>query len=162
MKEKVLMDYVVNNKTMALLPAAHMDYYTIALEWNQTLYIKKKPFTLIDEACLRGGSSFEGRRLSAIFKTGLQRKLPIGINTEKNIFVFPTMAPKHFNCQWIFSSHIQSVIRDPSAPKKSILIFNNQQKINLNISHKSLQNQIYRTSHCMLRFSDKWDEPTIS
>jgi len=101
--------YEINEQTLALKPAFHHEYSTIALEGDQKkLYIRKTPLQLIQQAALKGGSDYNGRRKSIIYLTGIKKKIPIPLYPHKNIYTFPTHSPNHKDCHWIFFQHVES------------------------------------------------------
>lgn len=151
---KILTHYHVNYRTMLLLPARHIDYQTIVLEIDRKLFIKETPLQLIKQACLDGGASYDGRRAAVMYQTHFARKVPIPISTSKKIYTFPTHAPNHFDCHWIFYHHIQYIQphHDKSNPNiQSMVLFKNGQKLLLEQSYYSLDKQMQRTTMCILR-----------
>ncbi|MFA9560376.1 competence protein ComK [Evansella sp. AB-rgal1] len=149
----VLEDYAINKRTLALLSAAHIDYQTIVLEGNNIFYIRKRPMELIKSACYKGGASYEGRREATIHETTAKKKVPIAINTNENIFVFPTLSPNNFHCNWIFYHHVLHVIPIPKIPNQCTIIFNNRKQITLNVSSEVIEKQMNRTHTCTKYFS---------
>ncbi|MFD1362311.1 competence protein ComK [Lentibacillus salinarum] len=152
----ILPSYEINGATMALLPAAHIDYETTVIERNQELFIRKTPHQLISSACLENCSTYEGRRETVMHHFGFKRKVPIPINPRKNLFAFPTHSPSDFTCCWIFYKHIQAIL-PPSAsskntPNQTILLFKNALQLPVDVSHYVLEKQLERTGMCMWRF----------
>lgn len=147
----MLMDYEINEKTIALKPAYHTKYDTIVYETGKQFYIKKPAFQLIQEACLHYGSSYDGRKESVIHHTGYKRKVPIPISISKNIFTFPTHSPSDFNCAWIFYKHVESIKRYSPASNRnpeSIVIFKNGMDLTFKVSPYILEKQMQRTAIC--------------
>ena len=153
MNEKTLENYLINNNTLAILPAAHIAYRSIVLEGEKQLFIKKPPLKLVEIACLCGGADFKGRRKSVIHQTGIQRKVPIPINPRFDIIAFPTHAPDKFDCQWIFYNHIQSILPHSNNTKQSVITFTNDKKLIVDIAPALLVKQVYRTAFCAKKFS---------
>lgn len=150
----ILNDYEINTETSVLIPAYHFEYDTIAREGNHKLYIKKTPLQLIKEACLEGGSTYEGRRLAVIHQTGSQHKVPIPISPFEHIFAFPTHSPELHKCSWIFYHHVKSISPDPKKSRQTIITFKDgNDPLILAVSFNALQKQIQRTSYCIVRFS---------
>jgi competence protein ComK len=166
MSEHVLPDYDIHKGTIAVLSAAAIEYSSIVLEPDQTLYIRKPPLQLIKEACLEGGSTYDGRREAVTHLTGAQNKVPIPVNPREYLFAFPTHSPQLFECNWLFYHHIHKIQPKPKTPGTSIVTFKTRQDpLTLDVSHHSLQKQIQRTAYCIVRFSMThlqrlpWDEP---
>ncbi|SFD87382.1 competence protein ComK [Lentibacillus persicus] len=152
----LLNNYVINEDTMALLPAAHIDYDTIAIETNQELCIRKTPHQLIRDACLNDCSTYEGRREAVMHHFGFKRKVPVPISPAQNCFVFPTHAPADFVCSWIFYSHVQNVLPASGSTKnthgQSIIVFKNGRQLQVDVSLYVLEKQLARTGMCMWKF----------
>lgn len=148
-----LPDYVINEKTMALLSVAHFDYSTIVLETDRQYFVRKTPNQLIASGCLVGGASYEGRRAAVMHQTDWKKKVPIPINLSKNIFSFPTQSLKSFSCHWLFYHHIQSLEIFHSPKAQSIITFKNHTQLPLQESYHILNQQIQRTAICILKFA---------
>lgn len=145
--KKVLDYYTINEQTMAILPAYHIEYESIVIEVDQTYYVKINPLKLIQENCLINGASYDGRRKSVIFLTGYSRCIPIPINPRHDIYVFPTHSPQNDQCSWIFFNHIQRVSRATNK-NESVIHFKNGQDLTINISFHTLSKQNFRVFIC--------------
>ncbi|WP_102345914.1 competence protein ComK [Bacillus sp. Marseille-P3661] len=154
--KKVLDTYEVNRSTMALLSVAHIDYCCIALEDNQTLYVRQTPISIVKASCLDGGSTYDGRRTAVTHRTGSKHRVPIPINPNENIFAFPTHSPKAFECSWIFYHHVKS-IKTFSSPTnhaiQTVITFQNGHQEILNESYYILKKQYQQTAICILAFA---------
>lgn len=155
MKKQILDHYEVNKNTMALLSIPHPDFDSIALEPSFELSIRKPPLPLIKQACLEGGSSYEGRRAAVVYQTGVKHKVPIPINPLERIYAFPTHSPKEFECAWIFPNHVRQVTPYllPNQPNQTKVVFQNLTHIILPVSYYTIEKQIQRSSYTMIRFS---------
>jgi competence protein ComK len=156
METNVLASYEINEDTVAIIPANHYDYASIVLEGNETYYVKKKVFQLIEEGCLEGGAKFEGRRESVIHKTGSDMKVPIPINPNENIYAFPTNSPSSHDCMWIFYFHVKEVKPNGNNKAQTMITFNNSEKLLVDVSYQIIKKQMLRTSYCILRFSPRF------
>ncbi|MBM7571394.1 competence protein ComK [Aquibacillus albus] len=149
---KILSNYDVNEQTMALLPAAHLDYYTIVLDCNRQLLVKRTPLQLIGSACLKAGSSYDGRRSAVIYLTNSKKKIPIPIDPFLNIYAFPTCSPSQFHCHWIFYHHVKSIVsnsKTSQANTPSSIIFKNEYQLPMKESFYLLEKQMHRTAECV-------------
>jgi competence protein ComK len=147
--------YDINPDTLALLPARHTDYDTIVLERHKQYFVKKTAIKLLEEACLEGGSDYDGRRAAVTYKTDVQSKILIPVNPLEHIYAFPTHSPKLHECSWFFYHHIKSIKRHPTSLTESIITFKNYKELQLPISYHTLEKQMQRTSYCIVRFSHK-------
>lgn len=129
---------------MALIPVNHMNYQTIALETDRTLYIKKTPLEIIQRGCLDNFSSFAGRRESIQHLTGFSRKTPIPISIYRNIIAFPTHAFKNWDCCWIFYNHVDSIVE--KLPNQSVILFKNGNQVTVEVPKLELLKQLERTN----------------
>jgi competence protein ComK len=155
MEKNVLASYEINEDTMAIIPANEFDYATIVLEGNETYYVKKKVSQLIEKGCLEGGAKFEGRRESVIHKTGIDKKVPMPINPNENIYAFPTHSPSSHDCMWIFYFHIKEVKPNGNNKAQTMITFNNAHELLVDVSYQIIKKQKLRTAYCVHRFSPR-------
>ena len=142
-------NYSINENTLALIPARNIDYQTIVAEKTRKLYIRKTPLEIVKTACYQQWYTYEGRREAVMRHTNFRRKVPIPINHQKGIYLFPTDSPKSFENVWISYKHIATT--KALANGKSAVIFYNGLQLTLNISHYILRKQMNRTFECMYR-----------
>lgn len=145
--------YDVHRGTMAILAAMYPNYYSEVIETDKRLFVKQTPIQLIRQACLEGGSTYEGRRAAVMHQTGARHKVPIPINPLEEIYAFPTHSAKQFNCNWIFYKHVKRIIRNDRT--QSFIVFQNGLEVTVDVSHYILEKQMYRTSYCLFRFSNR-------
>ncbi|ASK62292.1 competence protein [Virgibacillus phasianinus] len=160
--EKIVTNYTINSNTMALLPAKNIEYDTIVIEQSRRLFVRKTPLELIKLACLAEFCTYEGIRCAVMHHTGWQKKVPIPINKNKSIYAFPTHAPTHFRCAWIFSNHVMEIKRRHSIEKptiQSVITFKNGEHLDMNESYHILEKQMHRTNMCLLRFPSRLSGP---
>ncbi|WP_249869208.1 competence protein ComK [Oceanobacillus saliphilus] len=153
---EILSDYLINEKTMALLPAYNAAYDTIAVEQGKRFFIQKTAIQLINQACIESNSTYEERRQSVINQTGFKRKIPIPINLGKNIFTFPTHATADFHCSWLFYHQLLQIRQNHLKTEphtKSIITFLNGEKVSMDITSYILNKQMERTLECIFAFS---------
>ncbi|WP_067729110.1 competence protein ComK [Oceanobacillus damuensis] len=153
---KIVAHYTIHEQTMALMPAYHSNYQTIALEQERTLFIRQTPMQLIQAACLEYGATYEGRKQAVIHKTGFQRKIPLPIDAGKNIYVFPTHATNDPDCSWIFATHVRNINPTTHLAEKapsSKITFSNGAEILVDVPSSFLQKQMERTLICLSTFS---------
>ncbi|MFC4620290.1 competence protein ComK [Camelliibacillus cellulosilyticus] len=154
MTPDVLSNYEIHRGTMAVLSASAIEFSSIALEVDGKLHIRKPPLQLIKEACLDGGSTYDGRRIAVTYLTGAQNKVPIPIHPMEQIYAFPTHSPQLHECHWLFYHHVLSIKPAPKSPSQSIVRFKNYpDPLKLDVSYNTLDKQMQRTSFCIVRFS---------
>ncbi|WP_400243790.1 competence protein ComK [Niallia sp. JL1B1071] len=147
MKEGIILNkYIAHESTMIIMPIEAIEYDAVVKEIDRTVYVKQTPLEIIKENLLIGGSDFDGRRRSITYKLGMQKKLPMPINPPRNIYAFPTHAPRQFHCQWIFTEHIDHIHPVKHKKKyKSVILFKNGEKVFMEVSPYILEKQIMKS-----------------
>jgi competence protein ComK len=153
--KQIISSYVISPKTMALLSERHIDYCTKVVETNQTYYINTPILSLVEQACLEGYSTYEGRRAAVKHFTGYHQKIPIPIIPSQNIFAFPTISPLQFDCCWLFPNHIQSIHPSPKNKSHSIVKMKNNQTLYIKQSYNTLRKQMHRSAFTMVLQRDR-------
>lgn len=146
--------YLINEHTLALIPAQAIDYDTIILEQEKRLHIQQTPMQIIETSCLQDWTTYEGRRKSVIYHTNFYQKVPIPININKQIYFFPTHSPKHIDNCWLAYQHILSINQTPQqndhhqnaySSVNTIVHFKNGHTLPVHASYHTLQTQMNRT-----------------
>ena len=137
-------DYEINDATMAILPTD--TYHSLVLEENLQYEIDQNPLSILNYSCRYFGSSYLGRREGSknILKSGY--KLPIIVDDSRNLVFLPTSSPDEKSCIWIALNKIKSISKTDDGYSGTIVEFQTGKKITVDISYKSLENQILRAS----------------
>lgn len=154
---EIMTDYLINPRTRILLPAKEIEYDTIIYEQDKQIFVKKTAMQLIETACLRYGSTYDGRRRATVNRTNFKRMVPIPISISRDIYAFPTHSPTDYDCAWIFSNHVQAYKRIPPtkhASEKSMIIFNDNLELSLDVSTHTIKKQKERAELCKFLFTD--------
>ncbi|RXJ02242.1 competence protein [Anaerobacillus alkaliphilus] len=154
MTVEILLDYTINQNTIAIITVAHIDYQTKVIEKNAIFYVKKPALELIKNACLIGGSSYEGRKIAVSYHMRVKHKVPIPINPILHIFAFPTHSPTQYHCSWIFPSHVKAIEKHPTKPNHTVIIFKNSYKLEIPVSYYQIEKQLLRSAGCIIQFSE--------
>ena len=158
--KQIKSNYIINENSLALLPARQIEFETIVIETDQIIKVRKTQLELIEAACHIECCTYDGRRNAVIHHTNFKRKVPIPTNIQKGIYFFPTHSPLDINNKWISYQHINTII-EGSCPTKSYIIFNNGLKLSVNIPYDILDRQMQRTFECMYRLKRvRNDEPS--
>ncbi|PYZ94910.1 competence protein [Salipaludibacillus keqinensis] len=155
--EAVQDDYRITKDTMALLPSYQDGSRTLVYETTKRIYVNQTSKEIVNNGCLEGFSSYDGRRMAAIYQTGKNYNVPIAINPYKNIFAFPTNSPSNYDCIWLFYHHIQDISSAKNNPKHSIVTMSDNAHILVPVSSFTLKKKMYLTSHCVLCCQQIWD-----
>lgn len=145
----ILEEYEIDARTIALCPAKEIEYYTLVISWDGVYKVRKTPYELIVDACEKFSSTYTKRREDVAKKKKFKRKVPIPISPERGIYAFPTHAPKHYDCYWIFVSHIARITRDKQSKEQTTLIFKNLHRLRIPLTYYSIVTQYERTLACL-------------
>lgn len=132
-------NYEINEDTMAIIPLSY--YETLIKETNREFKIAKNTYKVMEESCEYYGSTYSGRVKAAKKILDCSYKLPLIIEESENIVFFPTKSATDENCSWLNANHIKKIVK---VGNKSEVIFNNDQKIIIDVSRLSLNNQVSR------------------
>lgn len=134
-------NYEIGSQTLAILP---LDENISKVYEEETEYIiNKSTNSIIKENCEFYGSSYEGRCVGTKVLTGIKTKYPIIIEESRNIIFFPTSSIRNKQSTWIALNKIKDI---KEYKNNSQVEFKNKEKINLDISVYSLENQIVRAT----------------
>lgn len=136
-----MISYEINRNTLALIPID--EEQTKIIEKNRKFIINNNIMDIIKRSCEYFGSSYVGRKEGTRRLTGITHKSPIIIEETNNMIYFPTESPRLNTCSWISFNNIKKIINNNG---KSIIIFDNDKVLKLNISYYTLDNQILRSS----------------
>lgn len=137
-------EYAINAYTMMILPMEYKNkLYSRIIQLNGELHSPYKPTALIKLSCLANGCDFKGRVNGSRYILGGYQKVPIAINSENQMFFFPTTSPDQADCIWINPNYVKNDI--PMGKKITFVTLKNNQTIKVPISHYIFKNQINKT-----------------
>ncbi|KAB7707411.1 hypothetical protein F9802_06570 [Bacillus aerolatus] len=143
---KIVKRYKISLRTMALVEQYHHDYNTIIYDEDGVYYSKQTVRSILEDACMRGFSTYEGRTKVARKLLNYIQKTPLLICLNKNICAFPTMSPNNYGCIWIIHHQVQNCqMKD----RKLTVTFNNGTQLPLDCSLRVFKQQQERTSNCI-------------
>lgn len=149
---KIEQTYTINPLTIAIFPAKQIDYDSIVIEGEKTLYIHQTPLDIIKQSCIDYWSSYEGRKKAVIYYTGFKQKVPIPVSEQIPIVAFPTHALKHIDCAWLIYDHIVNYLAAKTDPaRKTTITFSNGKTMTINVSIRSFTSQMTRALEVMQR-----------
>src|SRR5699024_11593461 len=99
--------YLINEKTKAIVTIKSDYYKTIIYEKDREI---KSPFTatkILEESCIRYGASLKGRRATSKYLLNTNEKLPVAVDRDNGIYLFPTSALRSGDCVWLAYFHIK-------------------------------------------------------
>ena len=135
-------EYEISKDTLAVVP--YGDRKSKVYERNSSFIINDTPNRIMDDSCKYYGSSINGRQQGTTKLTGITYKVPIIVSEEGNIIFFPTSSPRLKKCCWVSLNNIESYYYD-FEKNLCIIIFDNKEKIEFDMSYCILNNQILKS-----------------
>ncbi len=133
--------YYINAETLILMPINNEE--TMVIELDKKIIIKKNIMKIVNDSCCYFGSNYVGRYQGAKKLLNMAYKLPIIVEDFNELVIFPTCSSRQEECCWLCLNNIENYKK---SDKKTIVIFKNNIKIELDISYGSLENQIFRAT----------------
>ncbi|SHF76749.1 competence protein ComK [Ornithinibacillus halophilus] len=141
---------IITEKTKAILTVNDTYYRSIILEGGEETYYKQKPEKLIDHSCIINGASLDGRRKFIKMIFNIKHKIPIPVDPQQGVFLFPTCSTKKEECTWISYFHMREY---KQMGTKTYITFHDDTGILVNNSINSIEMQDMRTSKIVARMS---------
>ena len=135
-------DYEIGTNTVAIVPID--EETSMVYEDEEEYIIKKSSNSIIKTNCEFYGSSYEGRCIGTKYLTGIKSKYPIIIEESRNIIFFPTTSTRKKQSTWIALNKVKKY--NKKNDNNCYILFKNDEKIPLDISYYSLDNQIVRAT----------------
>ncbi len=136
------MKYEISRGTLAIVPNSEEN--SLVYEDDSRYIVNETPFKIMEESCKYFGSTYDGRKDSAKAILGAEYKVPIIIEENNNIIVFPTTSPSSADCVWISLGRIKIFEKIDSSNTK--IIFDNNREIIVPCSYRTIENQVSRAS----------------
>ena len=93
------MKYDISRGTLAIVPNSEEN--SLVYEDDSRYIVNETPFKIMEDSCKYFGSTYNGRKDSAKSILGAEYKVPIIVEENNNIIVFPTTSPSSADCVWI-------------------------------------------------------------
>ncbi|MGI2838278.1 competence protein ComK [Bacillus cytotoxicus] len=156
--ERYVENYVINKKTMALLPVilGEKNVITRVIEVEDSFFMFQKPLDIVERSCRKHGSSFLGRKEVTKELTRITHKAPIAISPTDQLYFFPTYSYSRKECAWLSHFHIAS--NKELADGNLIIRFINGFAVKLEMSKSSFENQQNRTAKLRTEYEDRKDK----
>ena len=135
-------NYEISSATLAIVPLG--DEVSKVYEEEYEYIVQRSANSIIKDNCEFYGSSYEGRCIGTKTLTGIKTKFPIIIEESRNIIFFPTSSTRTKQSTWIALNKIKEISK--KAHQNSEILFKNQDRLDLDISINSLENQIVRAT----------------
>lgn len=136
------MKYEISRGTLAIVPNSEEN--SLVYEDDSRYIVNETPFKIMEESCKYFGSTYDGRKDSAKSILGAEYKVPIIVEENNNIIVFPTTSPSSADCVWISLGRIKYFEKIDSSNTK--IVFDNNREIIVPCSYRTIENQVSRAS----------------
>ncbi|RCW63395.1 competence protein ComK [Saliterribacillus persicus] len=134
----------------------HAKYQSKIIEVKQEVFIEQTPLEILKHNALINGSSYEGRRESVKYILGFEQKIPIPINIEKNIYLFPTSSPNEMDCIWVSSDAITEIKPvEVGEEIKTRILFKFGKTLDLKESNYLIRTQWERAGMCKIAMAHR-------
>ena len=134
-------NYEVNTNTIALIPIDVNK--TRIIEVEKSFVVNMNCMKIVERSCEYFGSSYFGRHIGTKKLTGISHKSPIIIEESRNLIYFPTTSPRLEECSWFA---LRYILDYKSNNGKSLIFLENGEKIEVDISIGSFDNQYLRAT----------------
>ncbi|CCY78842.1 transcription regulator [Mycoplasma sp. CAG:877] len=136
------MKYEISRGTLAIVPNSEEN--SLVYEDDSRYIVNETPFKIMEDSCKYFGSTYNGRKDSAKSILGAEYKVPIIVEENNNIIVFPTTSPSSADCVWISLGRIKYFEKIDSSNTK--IVFDNNREIIVPCSYRTIENQVSRAS----------------
>lgn len=99
--------YKITRETKAIKLKRTGYFNSIIWHGTKRKYSIYEPIEIIQENCIKNGSSLEGRLESVRRILNSRTKLPIPVIPEYGVFMVPTMSARNEHCVWFSYYHIK-------------------------------------------------------
>lgn len=134
------MKYEISRGTLAIVPNSEEN--SLVYEDDSRYIVNETPFKIMEDSCKYFGSTYNGRKDSAKSILGAEYKVPIIVEENNNIIVFPTTSPSSADCVWISLGRIKYFEKIDSSNTK--IVFDNNREIIVPCSYRTIENQVSR------------------
>ncbi|MED0665564.1 competence protein ComK [Bacillus badius] len=144
---KKVENYEISLNTMALIEEYHLEYNTIIYDVNGVYCTKQTVHSLLEDACMKRLSTYEGRLKSVRKLLNYSRKTPLLICPQTQLCAFPLTSPQKYGCPWIFAHHVLS--RRKIKKDQLAITFHNGTSLSFDCSLGVFEKQLGRTANCL-------------
>lgn len=146
---------IITETTNALIPyytnTAHLHCKMMGIHGYIT--VDKSSLDIMKGSCLFYGGDFKGNLHSSQQILEGQKILPIILSIEFDYCMIPISSPMKKDCVWVAFHHIERVY---AKGKNSIIVFKNQDKLEVNITKKSLESRLNKAARILMTYHFRW------
>ncbi len=146
-----IMDYFITQETLLIMPITKTQ--TKILENDNVMFVDSKTFKIVNDNCKLYGSTYLNRVEFSKTILKCRCKMPIILDNDGNIILFPTTSKRQEHCAWLNYNNIKSYKEQGS--KNVVVTFLNGIKIVINMSYYTFEHQINKCHRLKLDYLEK-------
>ncbi len=126
-----LASYQISDRTLYIKAAKKHDAVTEIEELYDTYYSMQTGLKIINQACVRAGSTYVGRAQAMKKIFNINYNPPIPIDPSRDLYAFATLSPHQENSIWVITKNI---IEIQHSSKFSFIFFKNNKLLRVPLS----------------------------
>lgn len=140
-------NYIITEKTLAIVSIRHHAYSTKVYEIGDSFYVKEPPNRIVKNNLERTFQSMEVQRKLIGKKFSYKQRIPVMTGIHIPVFLFPTTGDRNPNISWLTAQHIISYKSyQQDQMRYTDVTFSNGTVVTVkDISHHTLHKQKRRT-----------------
>ena len=142
------MDYFITKDTLLIMPITKTQ--TKILENENVMLVDSKTFKIVNDNCKLYGSTYLNRVEFSKTILNCRCKMPIILDNEGNIILFPTTSKRQDHCTWL---NIKSYKKQGYSDV--VITFLSGIKIAINMSYYTFERQINKCHRLKLDYLEK-------
>lgn len=146
-----IMDYFITKETLLIMPITRTQ--TKILENENVMLVDSKTFKIVNDNCKFYGSTYLNRVEFSKTILNCRCKMPIILDNDGNIILFPTTSNRQDLCTWLNYNNIKSYKKMSS--NNVVITFLNGIKIAINMSYYTFEHQINKCQRLKLDYLEK-------
>lgn len=132
-------EYYINEDTLILVP--NTKGKTKIYDKEGVYNVNSNIMDVVEKSCNYYGSSYNGRCTGSKTILNMNYKLPIIVDSVKEVILIPTSSPNNNNCNWLCLNNIEDYYKKGN---KIVIEFTNKITYELENSYYIVENQILR------------------
>lgn len=145
------MDYFITKDTLLIMPITKTQ--TKILENENVMLVDSKTFKIVNDNCKLYWSTYLNRVEFSKTILNCRCKMPIILDNEGNIILFPTTSKRQDHCTWLNYNNIKSYKKQGYSDV--VITFLSGIKIAINMSYYTFERQINKCHRLKLDYLEK-------
>lgn len=143
----------ITSQTKAILTKNNNYYRSKIYEGNKVLYSIDSPLKILQDNCLEGGASLAGRKKASQNILNSASKLPVPVDPNKGIYMFPSASKKNKLVIWLAYYQVHSY---ESRDDITYVLFSDGSGLFVPVSFGVFDRQFKRTSQVIAQLHKKY------